>query len=116
MAQLDRGSREERIDLLEDLLNSGDGSCGAGEFFSSRTHQVSAGLRQPLGERFGRARFRTDVLEPVLIGKLLVPADQAELFGVHRAQPPMIGFAFQVQAVVAAIGALNFHTSYYILP
>ncbi len=45
------------------------------------------------------------------VGELLVPAHQAELFGILRPQPPMICFAFKVKAVVAAIWTLNFHTS-----
>jgi hypothetical protein len=45
------------------------------------------------------------------VGELLVPTHQEELFGLGRAEPPMICFAFKVKAVVAAIRALNFHTS-----
>jgi hypothetical protein len=56
------------------------------------------------------------MFETVLIGQRLVPANQAKLFDVLRPQPPMVGLAFQVKAVVAAIWALNFHTSIYILP
>ena len=50
------------------------------------------------------------------IRELLIPAEQAELLGVQRPQPPVVRLAFQVQAVVAAIRALNFHTLFYILP
>ena len=50
------------------------------------------------------------------IGQLLVPTHQLEFLGILRPQPPMVGLAFQVQAVVAAIGVLNFHNFYYILP
>lgn len=56
------------------------------------------------------------MLIPGHVGELLVPTDQTELFRVDGPKPPMIRLAFQVQAVVAAIWALNFHTSYYILP
>ena len=45
------------------------------------------------------------------VGELLVPTYQEELFGLLRPEPPMICFAFKVKAVVAAIWALNFHTS-----
>jgi hypothetical protein len=45
------------------------------------------------------------------VGELLVPSHQEELLGLLRPEPPMICFAFKVKAVVAAIRALNFHTS-----
>ena len=44
------------------------------------------------------------------VGELLVPSDETEPLGILRPQPPVISFAFQVQAVVAAIRVLNFHT------
>lgn len=50
------------------------------------------------------------------IRKLLIPPYQAELLGVLWTQPPVICKAFQIKAIIAAIWALNFHTSIYILP
>ena len=47
------------------------------------------------------------------IGELLIPPHQVELFGVLRPQPPVVRLAFQIKAVVAAIWALNFHTSFF---
>ena len=81
-----------------------------------RPHQIAARLCQPFGQRFGSAGFRADVLVAILIGQDLIPAHKPELVHVLRPQPPMVGFALQVMAIIAAIGALNFHTSYYILP
>jgi len=50
------------------------------------------------------------------IRKLLIPRYQAELLGILWTKPPVICLAFQIQAVIAAIWALNFHTPIYILP
>jgi hypothetical protein len=51
------------------------------------------------------------VLVSILIREQIIPSQQSELIHIGWPQPPMVGFAFRIQAVIALVWAANLHTS-----
>ena len=71
---------------------------------------VHARLCHPLRKCFCSAGFRADVFIIFHIRQGSVPTQEREVLAVWLAQPPVIGFALQVQAIVASVWRVYFHT------
>jgi hypothetical protein len=70
---------------------------------------VRAQLCHPLRKRYCSAGFRADVFIAFHIREGSVPTQEYEILTAWLAQPPMVGFALQVQAMVALVWRAYFH-------
>jgi hypothetical protein len=91
------------------VMPSSTRSVGQRLYCCRGPRNVRARLCHPLRKRFCSAGFRADVFIAFHIREGSVPTQEYEILTAWLAQPPMIGFALQVQAMVALVWRAYFH-------